>query len=140
MSLNLMNPIRQVMREDPILQTVVGYDQDGEVKVYTSVGKSDAEAPWVVLTMLSSTGPTGTYGDDYVWEPFQMQVSSWGSSERHAWQVADVVDDAILKAPSWSFEPYYLAKVMRSSTPMPLPDRDTNLVQILVLYTFMIGR
>jgi hypothetical protein len=137
--IDLVSPLRRAIRHDPIVDSVVGRDQDGEVKVYATLAKQDVTAPYATLAIVPTEGPTGVYGDDYVWENFDVQVSSWGNDQRTAWQVADVMDDAMLRA-DYELEPYTLAKIMRSSTAQELTDRDTNMRQVIVLYTIKLGR
>jgi hypothetical protein len=137
--IDLMGAIRRALRDDPLIKAVVGQDADTEVKVYSSVGKPDVQAPYIVFGLIPGPGPIGTYGRPDAWEPFTIQTTSWGRTPQEAWSVADILDDAIVSA-DYVFEPGYLARVARVSTPEELPDRDTNLRQVVVQYEFKVGR
>lgn len=137
--MNYIRPIRHALRADPILEAVVGRDANDEVKVYTPLAKTNVTAPYVTFSMVPVAGPVSVYGDDEVLEPFQIAVTGWGRDSMEAWSIADVVDDAI-KAGDYSYEPYELIQILRISTPEEMPDRDTDLRQVMVRYQFVLGR
>jgi len=137
--MNLMREIRHGLRTDTILQAVVGEDDDGEIKVYSPLAKSNAVAPYVTLQMNITVGPIDAYGQEEAVEAFRLTVSSWGRDTNEGWQVADVADDAIKRA-DYSFEPAHLIFVRRATTPHDLIDRDTGLAYVVVQYDFAIGR
>lgn len=136
---NLVQPIRHALRADPILEAMVGQDAQGEVKVYTPIGKSNIVAPYIAFVMVPVAGPVSVYGDDEVMEPFQVAFTSWGRDSNEAWAVADVMDDAI-KRGDYDYAPYELIQVLRISTPDEMPDRDTDMRQVMVRYQFVLGR
>lgn len=138
--INFIKPIRHALRGDPIVQAVVGNDDDGETKVYASVAKKDVKAPYIVIQIPQiGGGPIPVYGDGEVLEGFRVVLTSWGRTADEAWQVADVADDA-LKRGDYSYEPYELIQLMRVSSPQELPDRDTPLRQVIVQYQLALGR
>lgn len=137
--MNYLEEIRRTLRADGVVQSVVGFDSDREVKVYTTLGKSNITAPYVVLAMLPSLEPVGVYGDDYVWQEFEVQVSCWSTNEHDSGFIADILDDAILKS-VYLFDPWSVAKVKRNSVPRPMADRDTNLVQVFTTYLWQLAR
>lgn len=137
--INLVDPIRRALRSDAIIAAMIGKDENNEIKVYTTIAKTNAQAPYVVVQIVPASGPEGAYGNLNVWEPFQIQVTSWGRSPQEAWSLADVVDNAMILA-DYSFEPAELALVRRQSTPVELNDRDTNLRQVIVRYELKLGR
>jgi hypothetical protein len=117
----------------------VGRDKDDEVKVYVTLAKANVTAPYLTFAIVPIGGPTAVYGDTEVLEDFEVAVASWGRDSLEAWNIADVADDA-LKRGDYSFEPYELIGINRTTTPHELPDRDTDLRQVVVRYRFMIGR
>jgi hypothetical protein len=127
------------MRSDPILAAIVGEDQDHEVKVYTPLAKSNAEAPYVTFALPGISDVIPVYGDTEALESFEIAVTSWARTGNEVWQVADAADDA-LKSADYSWEPSYTLYMRRISTPVELRDRDTNLHYLVVRYEFAIGR
>lgn len=137
--MNIVRTIRRALREDPILDAIVGKDKDGEVKVYTPLGKANITAPYVTFGIVPIGGPIPVYGDSEVLEDFEVGITSWGRTSIEAWDVADAADDAI-KLADYSFEPWELVQVIRTTTPEEAGDRDTDLRQVRVRYRFMLGR
>jgi len=136
---NMPREIRHALRADPILQAMLGYDNDGEVKVYTPLAKPNVEAPYVTFSIIPNQGPVAVYGDSEVLEPFPVAISAWGRDGIEAWSIADAVDDAAKRA-DYSFEPYDLMYVLRTSTPREFQDRDTGLFYLVTSYSYALGR
>lgn len=130
---------KEVLREDVVVQGIVNVDRWGNTKVYEEVADTDVKAPFVVVSQIPTSGDLGVYGDDYALQVTEFQVSSWGRDDAEAWLLADACDDALLYS-VWEITPYTLMKVRRNSTPVVLPDRDTNLRQVQVRYRAMFGR
>lgn len=137
-----MNPasvIRRALRDDPIFQAVVGLDPDGEYKAYSPKAKVNAQAPYVVVQIIPSQSPIRVYGDDESILVIQASIGSWGRDSEEAWQIADVADDALKRA-DYSFEPYSLMQILRTSMPFEQQDRDTNLSYLTVIYQLALQR
>lgn len=122
-----------------MIRTIAGVDVTGGVKVYESIAPTDVPAPYVVVNMVPTVADTGAYGDDYVIQVTEFQVTAWGRNDQEAWLLADACDDA-LRDGFWITDPWQLMKVRRDGVPAMFPDRDTNLRQVQVRYRAMFGR
>jgi hypothetical protein len=75
----------------------------------------------------------------YAIETFTLQLTAWGRDSKEAWQLADTIQDAVnigqYDAGIWNF-----MKGKRITFPQELPDRDTGLVQVPVIYEFQFGK
>jgi hypothetical protein len=136
---NQIDAIRRALRHDAIIRDIIGIDENGEIKVYVSVGKPDVVAPYIVLNTIPVNGISGVYGDEYAIEVIPLQISNWGRDPNEAWQLADIVDDAFIHA-DFEFEPYTHMRTVRTTNAQELPDRDTNLTQVVVQYEVAISR
>lgn len=136
--MNWPREIRHALRADPILEAVVGRDQDGEVKVYSPDAKSNIEFPYITFSIFAPTEPIRVYGDDEAITPFRIALTSWARDSSEAWQLADVADDAVKRA-DYSFEPYSLMQVLRVAMPQELTD-PTGLTYLVVQYQYNLGR
>lgn len=132
---------KNVLREDGIVVSIVGWDGDGETKVYMTIAKTDVRAPFVVLNQIPVLGnpDDGIYGDDNVVVTLEFQVASWGRTEQEAWLLADACDEALMLA-QWTVDPYVLMKIRREGMPVSLPDRDTDLRQVQARYRVRFSR
>jgi hypothetical protein len=66
-------------------------------------------------------------------------LRSWAKTSKEAWQLASFANDALILA-SFEMEPYQAVSIRRSSTPGELPDRDTNLKQVVVIYDLILAK
>lgn len=136
---DVIESIRRVLRKDPLIFSLVGWDTDEEVKVYQAQAKLDTDAPYVVMAPAPGAAPISAYGDMYAIETFTLQLTAWGRNSKEAWQLADAIQDAIADgeydAGIWAF-----MKGKRITFPQELPDRDTALVQVPVIYEFQFGK
>ena len=129
-----------VLRRDSLIQSLIGVDSDGEVKVYEGTAKTDVKAPFIVSSFIPGNAPVGVYGDEVAMEVVDVQVTAWGSSRNTVWQLAEACDDA-LHLGDWPVDPYELKDLRRLSFPQLTPDRDnTNWVQIPLRYRLSFGR
>jgi uncharacterized protein DUF3168 len=135
----VVDAIRHALRDDSVIEAIVGRDKDNEVKVYQGLAKSNVEAPYIVWNLIPGNQPTGAYGDDYAFQEILVQITSWGRNPHECWQLADITEEAVVKA-SYDVDPWTVAKVRRVNFPQELPDRDTNLTQVPVQYRFLLGR
>lgn len=134
-----MDSIRRALRDDAILGSLLGRDQDGEPKVYQGIAKTDVTAPYIVMTVVPGISPEGVYGDDYAIQNVMVQVTAWGRNPGEAWQLAEMIPDAFEEA-DYATEPWEVARVTRASFPRELTDRDTSLIQVSADYGFMFTR
>lgn len=128
-----------VLRQDPIVQAMVGVDGLGNVKVFEAVAPTNTKPPYVVLNQIPTLADDGVYGDDYVMMTTEFLVTSWARSPAEARSLADACHDGLLKG-HWLVDPWTLMKVRRLSVPVLGPDRDTDLLQVQVRYRAMFGR
>lgn len=135
----IMDSIRRALRDDAILDSLLGRDQDGEPKVYQGIVKTDVDAPYIVMTVVTGIAPEGVYGDDYSIQNVLVQVTAWGRNPSEAWQLAEMIPDAFDNA-DYAAEPWELARASRVSFPRELTDRDTSLIQVNADYAFMFTR
>ena len=135
----IVDAIRRALRDDPIIVATVGLDKDGETKVYQGLGKTNVEAPYIVLAVIPGVAPDGVYGDDYVVQNVMLQATAWGRNANEAWQVAEVIQDAFEHS-DYSVEPWELMRVRRGSFPREMTDRDTNMIQVNTDYVFRFSR
>jgi hypothetical protein len=136
---DIIESIRRVLRKDPLIVGLVGIDSDGETKVYQAAAKQDSEAPYIVIAPAPGAAPISAYGEMYAIETFTLQLTAWGRNSKEAWQLADSIQDAVsigeYDAGIWNF-----MKGKRITFPQELPDRDTALVQVPVIYEFQFGK
>jgi Protein of unknown function (DUF3168) len=136
---DIIESIRRVLRKDPLIYSLVGADADEEIKVYQAVAKQDSVAPYVVMAPAPGAAPISVYGEMYAVETFTLQLTAWGRNSKEAWQLADAIQDAVAisdyDAGMWVF-----MKGKRITFPQELPDRDTALVQVPVIYEFQFGK
>lgn len=122
-----------------MVSAVVGFDAQGEIKVYDMIGKRKLVAPYVVLQQLPVGDLVPVYGDGEVLEAMNVQLSSWGKSIRQAWDLADAVDDA-MKNLDIDVTPYETINVKRSSNFVPLEDFNSVTYQVVVSYEIAFSR
>jgi len=135
----LESPYR-VLRDDVLVRTFVGFDDEDEVKVYDALGKSNLKAPYVVVTMIPTLGDqTGVYGDDDVIKIIYFQVSCWARNRLEGTRLMDMCHEA-LRIGDWNVTPWELMKVRMEGMPDMVQDRDTDLIGIQARYRGMFGR
>jgi hypothetical protein len=136
---DIVGSIRRVLRRDPLVSSLVGSDADNEIKVYQAIAKQDSVAPYVVMAPAPGAAPISVYGEMYAVETFTLQLTAWGRDSKEAWQLASAIEDAVslgaYDAGVWLF-----MKGKRITFPQELPDRDTALVQVPVIYEFQFGK
>lgn len=136
---DVIESIRRVLRNDSLIFSIVGEDVDGEIKVYQAIAKQDSDAPYIVMAPAPGAAPISAYGEMYAIETFTLQLTPWGRNSKEAWQLSDAIQDAVevgqYDAGAWSF-----MKGKRITFPQELPDRDTGLVQVPVIYEFQFGK
>jgi hypothetical protein len=137
--IDLAAMFRQALRHDPVLQTTLGYDADGEYKVYASLGKQNMSAPYLVFDIVPLNDILAVIGDGEAIEAVPVTLKSWGRQPREAWHVASYADDAIKQA-DFVATPWEVISVRRTSTPFQLDDPDTNLIQVVVQYEVILAR
>ncbi len=137
--MDLTSPIRRGLRGDIVLLEVLGKDADNEVKVYDDPAKSDVSPPYATFAVMSTNQQVGVYGDDYVIEPFPLLLKAWGRDPREAWSIAEFLEDALFKA-DFAYDPYEVIRIRRVSTPEQLPDRDTDMTQVVMTYDVILAR
>lgn len=130
---------RRILRDDPIVITVIGKDVDDEVKVYDTVAKTNVKAPFITVTLVPGATAVEVYGDDEVGHSLVYQVSSWGRNRVEAWEVAEAADQA-LKLGDWTVDPYTMQRLHRQGQPSVLGDRDTNWLQVIAIYDVFLAR
>lgn len=131
--------IRRVMRRNLGVKQFVGEDKDGEIKVYNGVVKSGVKPPYVFMNIIpNAIAPTSLYGEKYGIISFSVQVTSWAQTSKQVWELAGLVHEAI-ESNEYQYEdtvPYQLMIQKLTSWPQELPDRDTNLRQVVAVYDF----
>jgi hypothetical protein len=135
----IIDSIRRVLRRDVLLNDMIGVDQDGEPKIYHGIAKENVEAPYIVLSVLTGDPGIATYGDDHAIETISLQITSWGNTSREAWELADVVDEAV-PIGKYDAGKFVFMRGKRITFPNELNDRDSNLIQVPVLYEFQFGK
>ena len=136
---DIIESIRRVLRKDPLILSLVGVDADGETKVYQAMAKQDSDAPYIVMAPAPGAAPISAYGETYAIETFTLQLTPWGRNSKEAWQLAEAIQDAI-DAGSYDSGIWVFMKGKRITFPQELPDRDTALVQVPVIYEFQFGK
>lgn len=133
--------MQRVLRDDTLVQTKVGTDADGVVKVYQSQAREDTNAPYIIVGIVPSPGSSvvAAYGDPVAVEVWRFGVSCWARNSQEAWELAEIANEAV-NAGDFEAEPYTSAGVFLRGTPQELPDRDTNLRQVLMIYEMITGR
>ncbi len=132
----LVESILRVLRDDPELGALVGRDSSNEIKVYTDLAKENTEFPYVVLHVAPGGDIAATYGDGQVIQEVNVQISCWATETKKAWQLTDVVEEALLTVEDFDAAPWELMDILRTGFPQPLPDRDTNNWQVASPFTF----
>lgn len=135
----IVEGIRRVLRRDTLVFALVGVDDDGEVKIYQGIGKSNVAAPYIVMNVVPGDVPVSTYGEDYAIEILTAQLTAWGRNSKEAWQLADAIQEAV-RLGSYDVGEYELMRAKRVTFPNELPDRDTLLVQVPSQYEFQFGK
>jgi hypothetical protein len=135
----IVESIRRVVRNDPLVFSLIGADADEEVKVYQGIAKSNVEAPFIVMNVVPGDIPVPAYGEDYAIEVLTIQFTAWGRNSKEAWQLAEAIQEAVADgqydAGLWDF-----MKGRRVIFPQELPDRDTALVQVPASYEFAFSK
>lgn len=140
-----MRQIRQaveyILKHDPIILALVGFDEDQEVKVYETIAKKDTTPPFVVWGLIPTGSTEGHYGDDRAMESKDVQVTAWGYTLDDVWQLFTYIEEA-LEIGEWDIElaPYNKLRVVRTGDQQPLPDQDTGWFQIPATYRVGVAR
>lgn len=137
--INVRKAVRQGLREDGALTTVLGMDGDGESKVYTRPTKPNVKPPYLIVDNIPVPGVEGVYGDEEVMERFLIQLSVWATSEDDAWDIVPLADEA-MKHLNMQVLPYEHNFTQRYQNVQSLSDRDTNLWQVVMRYDVRIAR
>ena len=135
----VVESVRRALRKDPLILGLVGIDVDGETKVYQAMAKLDTDAPYVIIAPAPGAAPISVYGETYAIETFTLQLTAWGRDSKEAWQLSDAIEDAV-SISQYDAGIWYFMKGKRITFPQELPDRDTNLVQVPVIYEFQFGK
>lgn len=135
---SFVDSLRHLLRADPEIVARVGTDDDDEIKVYQGVGKTDVDAPYIVFGIIDGTS-VPTFGQDHTVQEVNFQVTAWGRTSSEAWNLAEVIDDA-LEVGDWDVVPYEPISLRRIQFPQELPDRDTQLRQVPIQYRFVMAK
>jgi hypothetical protein len=137
----ILDAIKTLLEDDPVLGALVGYDEFGQRKIYISAANSGVEPMFLVIQTVPGVQPQGTYADPYAIENLEFSVTSWGETGTDAWQLAETADDAFLSNTlDPDLTPRQLMILRRSAFPQELPDRDTSWRQVVALYRMSAGR
>ena len=137
--IDVRNAMRRSLREDAALASVIGVDDDGEVKVFTYPLKPNVSAPYVAVAQILVPGVEGVYGDDEVAERFVMQMTGWARTDKEAWSVAVTLEPAI-RGVRLQVEPYEHTSTVRYQNYETLYDDEANLWGVVMRYEFFVGR
>jgi hypothetical protein len=131
----------RVLRADTKVETMLGTDADGVVKVYQSVVREDTNAPYILVGLMPQPQASvrSAYGDPEAVQVWRFAVSCWARNSQEAWDLAEIAHEAV-HAGDFVSDPYDTMDVLLRGTPMELPDRDTNLRQVLLTYELITGR
>lgn len=137
----ILEAIQTHLEDDPIVDTIVHYDEFGQRKIYISVANPGVEPPFLVIQTVPGVPPQGTYADPYAIENLEFSVTSWGEIGTDAWQLCEAVDDAFqVGTLDVELTPRQLMILRRSAYPQELADRDTSWRQVVALYRMSAGR
>lgn len=129
----IIDAIQSVLTDDAALFAVLGLDENGFPKIYSSVTARPAnqEPPWVNYQILPGPTPVGTYGNNQGIQTIVFQVTSWGKHSQEVWDIHEMVDYA-LRHGDWGtyLIPNALIRLSSEGTPGELPDQDTKWRQI----------
>lgn len=136
----LLDAHYHVLRSDLVVQTLVGVDADNEVKVYDTIVKTGAKAPYIYIQHIPILSDnTGVYGDIDVLKISNFQVACWAKSSKKAKQLFNAANNALFTG-DWNSHPWELMQLTMDGLPIPGGDRDTDLVQVQARYRAMFGR
>ena len=137
--IDMRRAMRQALREDAALASVIGVDEDGETKIYTFPLKPNVSPPYVAVSLIPVPGVEGVYGDDEVMERYLLQMTGWARSEKEAWSVAVTLEPAI-RAVRLQVEPYEHTSTTRYQNVEPMFDTEANLWGVVMRYELFVGR
>lgn len=132
---NIVDAVRQVVRNDPLILSLVGTDEWNQVKFYDEVAPKDTSPPFLVWSVAPSPSPEGAYAQDDVITYLNVQFSSWCEEIKRSWQLSDAVEEAVAKG-AYEASPWEFMQVRRVGAPQPLPDRDTSWFQVALTVQF----
>jgi hypothetical protein len=133
-----VTPMRRALRKYYPLVQVVGFDDHNEAKIYNDPAP-EARAPYVTVHFLPNNRIINVFGDDQAVQPLTVVLKAWGRTERDAWALAEQVEEALYHT-DYEYDPYEVIRIIRAETPEQLPDRDTNLTQVVMTYDMILAR
>lgn len=137
----IRDAVQYVLKHDPILVGLLGFDEDQEVKVYETIAKTGVEPPFVVWGFIQTGSTEGHYGDDRAIESKDVQVTAWGYTIDEAWQLFSFIEEALERGDmSVELLPYTKLRIVRTGDQQPLPDQETSWFQIPATYRVGVAR
>lgn len=128
------------LKADPVLEAMLGRDEDGHRKIFNRRGKPTTKPRYVVWAILPADTPQGTYKDVKAIEPIIFQCSSWGYHGDEAWQLFEFVEDALDGMDELpEMGEYRLNSIIRMEV-REIPDDTVNWVQVVATYRAVVTR
>jgi hypothetical protein len=128
------------LKDDPIVDALLGRDQNGWRKVFEVRATKDDKAPFVMWRVIPGDKPEGHFKDLKSMEIVMFQLSNWGRNLSEAWEVFSATEEALDRLDiDVEIQPYKLIQVIRLDA-SPIPDDTTSWYQISATYRAVLSR